>query len=87
MHTGVLVDELDRSQANNHCRLGNDKLAGVFSAERTIASGESTASFDFTVSSTLEVMRAGGEIALAGASDDYVRTRPKTVASSPWRVR
>jgi ABC-type Fe3+ transport system substrate-binding protein len=39
---------------------------------RGLASGESLVSFDTTVSSTLDVQRAGGKIALAGPTDDYL---------------
>jgi ABC-type Fe3+ transport system substrate-binding protein len=39
---------------------------------RSVGSGESAASFDVTASSTVEVKRAGGKIALAGPSDDYL---------------
>ena len=47
-------------------------VQGHLGVARSLASGESAASFDSTASSTLEVKRAGGKVALAGASDDYV---------------
>jgi hypothetical protein len=37
---------------------------------RSLASGESAASFDSTASSTPEIKRAGGNVALAGPSDE-----------------
>ena len=47
-------------------------VQGHLGVARSLASGESTASFDSTASSTLEVKRAGGKVALAGPSDDYL---------------
>jgi ABC-type Fe3+ transport system substrate-binding protein len=47
-------------------------VQGHLGVARSLASGESTASFDSTASSTLEVKRGGGKVALAGSSDDYL---------------
>jgi ABC-type Fe3+ transport system substrate-binding protein len=47
-------------------------VQGHLGVARSLGSGESAASFDSTVSSTLDVQRAGGKIALAGPSDDYL---------------
>ena len=47
-------------------------VQGHLGVARSLASGESTASFDSTASSTLEVNRGGGKVALAGPRDDYL---------------
>jgi ABC-type Fe3+ transport system substrate-binding protein len=47
-------------------------VQGHLGVARSLGSGESHASFDTTVSSTLDVQRAGGKIALAAPSDDYL---------------
>ena len=47
-------------------------VQGHLGVARSLASGESTATFDSTASSTLEIKRAGGKVALAGPSDDYL---------------
>jgi len=47
-------------------------VQGHLGVARSIGSGESIAGFDNTVSSALDVQRAGGKIALAGPSDDYL---------------
>lgn len=47
-------------------------VQGHLAVARSIASGESLATFDATANSTVEVSRAGGNIALAGPGDDYL---------------
>jgi ABC-type Fe3+ transport system substrate-binding protein len=47
-------------------------VQGHLGVARSLGSGESFASFDTTVSSTLNVQRAGGKIALAGSTDDFL---------------
>jgi ABC-type Fe3+ transport system substrate-binding protein len=47
-------------------------VQGHLGVARSLGSGESLASFDATVSSTLDVQRAGGKIALAGPTDDLL---------------
>jgi ABC-type Fe3+ transport system substrate-binding protein len=47
-------------------------VQGHLGVARSLGSGESLASFDATVSSTLDVQRAGGKVALAGPTDDYL---------------
>jgi ABC-type Fe3+ transport system substrate-binding protein len=47
-------------------------VQGHLGVARSLGSGESHVSFDNTVSSTLDVQRAGGKIALAGPTDDYL---------------
>jgi ABC-type Fe3+ transport system substrate-binding protein len=47
-------------------------VQGHLDVARSLGSGDSLVSFDTTVSSTLEVQRAGGKIALAGSTDDYL---------------
>ena len=39
---------------------------------RSLASGESWATFDSTVSSTVSVQREGGKVALSGPKDDFL---------------
>jgi ABC-type Fe3+ transport system substrate-binding protein len=47
-------------------------VQGHLGVARSLGSGESLVSFDATVSSTLDVQRAGGKVALAGSTDDYL---------------
>jgi ABC-type Fe3+ transport system substrate-binding protein len=47
-------------------------IQGHLGVARSLGSGESIASFDATVSSTLDVQRAGGKIGLAGPTDDFL---------------
>jgi ABC-type Fe3+ transport system substrate-binding protein len=47
-------------------------VQGHLGVARSLGSGESFVSFDNTVSSTLDVQRAGGKIALAGPTDDFL---------------
>jgi ABC-type Fe3+ transport system substrate-binding protein len=47
-------------------------VQGHLGVAHSIGSGESLASFDTTVSSALDVQHAGGKIALAGPTDDYL---------------
>jgi ABC-type Fe3+ transport system substrate-binding protein len=47
-------------------------VQGHLGVARSLGSGESLVSFDNAVSSTLDVQRAGGKIALAGPTDDFL---------------
>ena len=48
-------------------------VQGHLSVARSLSAGESLVSFDATVSSTVDVQqRAGGKIALAGSTDDFL---------------
>jgi ABC-type Fe3+ transport system substrate-binding protein len=47
-------------------------VQGHLAVARSLAAGESLVSFDTTVRSALEVKRAGGKIALAVPTDDYL---------------
>jgi ABC-type Fe3+ transport system substrate-binding protein len=47
-------------------------VQGHLGVARSLGSGESLASFDTTVSSILDVQRAGGAIALSGSTDDFL---------------
>jgi ABC-type Fe3+ transport system substrate-binding protein len=47
-------------------------VQGHLGVARSLGSGENLVSFDTTVSSTLDVQRAGGKIALAGPTDDLL---------------
>jgi ABC-type Fe3+ transport system substrate-binding protein len=47
-------------------------VQGHLGVARSLGTGESLVSFDATVSSTLDVQRAGGKIALAGPADDFL---------------
>ena len=47
-------------------------VQGHLDVARSLGSGESLVSFDNTVSSTLDVQREGGKVALAGPTDDFL---------------
>jgi ABC-type Fe3+ transport system substrate-binding protein len=47
-------------------------VQGHLGVARSLASGESRATFDSTVSSTLSVQREGGKVALSGPKDDFL---------------
>jgi ABC-type Fe3+ transport system substrate-binding protein len=47
-------------------------VQGHLDVARSLGSGESLVSFDNTVSSTLDVERQGGKVALAGPTDDFL---------------
>jgi ABC-type Fe3+ transport system substrate-binding protein len=47
-------------------------VQGHLGVARSLGSGESLVSFDATVSSTLDIQRAGAKIALAGPADDFL---------------
>jgi ABC-type Fe3+ transport system substrate-binding protein len=47
-------------------------VQGHLGVARSLGSGESLVSFDNAVSSTLDVQRAGGKIALAGPTNDFL---------------
>jgi ABC-type Fe3+ transport system substrate-binding protein len=69
---GTIVEKYGWSYMTQYIKQQPKFVQGHLGVARSIGSGESLASFDATVSSALNVQRAGGKIALTGPTDDYL---------------
>jgi ABC-type Fe3+ transport system substrate-binding protein len=69
---GGIVRQYGWGYMNQYMKQQPKFVRGHLDVARSLGSGESLASFDNTVSSTLDVQQEGGKVALAGPTDDFL---------------